>query len=108
MDACSETGFTYQIYWQPESFGKSELWLIIGISSIGTGGPVCMDQLYSTLNDEIAGFSPNAMTIIMIIAGLKMAVRRILWEAGWRMIFTVENHQPVTVINDRILTQSLQ
>lgn len=55
-------------------FGKSELWLIIGISSIGTGGLFAWISYIAPLMTEIAGFSPNAMTIIMIIAGAGMAV----------------------------------
>ncbi|MFT3823018.1 MAG: MFS transporter [Chitinophagaceae bacterium] len=55
-------------------FGKAELWLIIGISAIGTGGLFAWISYIAPLMTKIAGFSPNSMTVIMIIAGVGMAV----------------------------------
>jgi DHA1 family arabinose polymer transporter-like MFS transporter len=55
-------------------FGKAELWLIIGISSIGTGGMFAWISYIAPLMTEVAGFSGNMVTLIMIIAGLGMAV----------------------------------
>ena len=59
-------------------FGKSELWLIIGISAIGTGGLFAWISYIAPLMTEVAGFSPNSMTVIMIIAGVGMAVGNFL------------------------------
>ncbi|CAN5702559.1 MFS transporter [soil metagenome] len=55
-------------------FGKPELWLIIGISAIGTGGLFAWISYIAPLMTEVAGFSSNMITVIMIIAGLGMAV----------------------------------
>jgi DHA1 family arabinose polymer transporter-like MFS transporter len=55
-------------------FGKAEPWLIIGISAIGTGGLFAWISYIAPLMTEVAGFSANAITIIMIVAGLGMAV----------------------------------
>lgn len=54
-------------------FGKPELWLIIGISAIGTGGLFAWISYIAPLMTEVAGFNSNMITVIMIIAGLGMA-----------------------------------
>jgi DHA1 family arabinose polymer transporter-like MFS transporter len=55
-------------------FRKKELWLIIGMSSIGTGGFFAWISYIAPLMTDIAGFSSNSVSIIMIIAGVGMAV----------------------------------
>lgn len=55
-------------------FGKPELWLIIGISAIGTGGLFAWISYIAPLMTEVAGFNSNMITVIMIIAGAGMAV----------------------------------
>ncbi|MEP6845671.1 MAG: MFS transporter [Panacibacter sp.] len=55
-------------------FAKPEPWLIIGISAIGTGGMFAWISYIAPLMTDVAGFSGNMITIIMIIAGLGMAV----------------------------------
>lgn len=55
-------------------FKKPEPWLILAISAIGTGGLFAWISYIAPLMTEVAGFSANAMTPIMIIAGLGMAV----------------------------------
>jgi DHA1 family arabinose polymer transporter-like MFS transporter len=65
----------------PDSF-KSSLkifktinpWLIIGISAIGTGGMFAWISYIAPLMTEVAGFSKNTITLIMITAGLGMAL----------------------------------
>jgi len=59
-------------------FKQPEPWLIISISAIGTGGLFAWISYIAPLMTEIAGFSPNAITPIMIIAGLGMAVGNFL------------------------------
>lgn len=55
-------------------FRKPEPWLILSISAIGTGGLFAWISYIAPMMTEIAGFSANAITPIMIIAGVGMAV----------------------------------
>ncbi|TKK68096.1 MFS transporter [Ilyomonas limi] len=55
-------------------FKKPEPWLIIGISAIGTGGLFTWISYIAPLMTQVAHFSANAVTFIMIVAGLGMAV----------------------------------
>ncbi len=55
-------------------FKKPELWIIIGISAIGTGGLFAWISYIAPLMTEVAGFDSNMITPIMIIAGLGMAI----------------------------------
>lgn len=55
-------------------FRKPEPWLIICISAIGTGGLFAWISYIAPLMTKIAGFSANSITLIMIIAGLGMAL----------------------------------
>jgi MFS transporter, DHA1 family, arabinose polymer utilization protein len=64
------SGFAQSI----SAFKKPEPWLIILISAIGTGGLFAWISYIAPLMTEIAGFSANAITPIMIIAGVGMAV----------------------------------
>lgn len=57
-----------------KAFAKPEPWLIIGISAIGTGGLFAWISYIAPLMTEVAKFSSNMITVIMIIAGLGMAV----------------------------------
>lgn len=56
------------------AFKKPEPWLIILVSAIGTGGLFAWISYIAPLMTEIAGFSANTITPIMIIAGVGMAV----------------------------------
>jgi DHA1 family arabinose polymer transporter-like MFS transporter len=60
------------------AFKKPEPWLIITVSAIGTGGLFAWISYIAPLMTEIAGFSANTITPIMIIAGLGMAVGNFL------------------------------
>jgi len=55
-------------------FKKAELWIIIGISAIGTGGLFAWISYIAPLMTEVAHFGSNMITPIMVIAGLGMAV----------------------------------
>jgi DHA1 family arabinose polymer transporter-like MFS transporter len=55
-------------------FKNVDPWLIIGISAIGTGGMFAWISYIAPLMTEVAGFSNNTITVIMIIAGFGMAV----------------------------------
>ncbi|MBG9374944.1 MFS transporter [Panacibacter sp. DH6] len=70
VKASSENSFKDSV----KVFGKAELWLIIGISAIGTGGLFAWISYIAPLMTEVAGFESNMVTVIMIIAGLGMAV----------------------------------
>ncbi|WP_210463378.1 MFS transporter [Rufibacter roseolus] len=66
----SETSFLKSL----NIFRHKELWYIIGISTIGTGGFFAWISYIAPLMTEVAGFSNNVMTIIMVVAGLGMVV----------------------------------
>lgn len=55
-------------------FKKPELWIIIGISAIGTGGLFAWISYIAPLMTEVAHFDSNMITPIMVIAGVGMAV----------------------------------
>lgn len=55
-------------------FQKADLWLVIGISAIGTGGFFAWISYIAPLMTNVTGFSGNMVTIIMVIIGLGMAV----------------------------------
>jgi DHA1 family arabinose polymer transporter-like MFS transporter len=54
-------------------FRKAELWLVIGISAIGTGGFFAWISYIAPLITHVSGFSGNMVTLIMVIIGLGMA-----------------------------------
>jgi DHA1 family arabinose polymer transporter-like MFS transporter len=54
-------------------FTKPGLWIIVGISAIGTGGMFAWMSYIAPLMTEVAGFKANTITLIMVIAGLGMA-----------------------------------
>jgi DHA1 family arabinose polymer transporter-like MFS transporter len=54
-------------------FSKPGLWIIIGISAIGTGGMFAWISYIAPLMTEVAGFKANSITLIMVVAGLGMA-----------------------------------
>ena len=56
-----------------KAFKKPEPWLIIGISAIGTGGLFTWISYIAPLMTQVAHFPANAVTFIMIVAGLGMA-----------------------------------
>lgn len=66
----SETSFLKSL----NIFKYKELWFIIGISTIGTGGFFAWISYIAPLMTEVAGFNNNVMTIIMVVAGLGMVV----------------------------------
>jgi DHA1 family arabinose polymer transporter-like MFS transporter len=55
-----------------------DIWLIIGISSIGLGGLFAWISYIAPLMIHIAGFSENMITFIMMTAGLGMALGNML------------------------------
>lgn len=65
----SETKFSDSV----KVFKKPELWIIIGISAIGTGGLFAWISYIAPLMTEVAHFSSNMITPIMVIAGIGMA-----------------------------------
>lgn len=56
-----------------KAFKKWEPWIIIGISAIGTGGLFTWISYIAPLMTQVAHFPANAVTFIMIVAGLGMA-----------------------------------
>jgi len=66
----SETKFSDSL----KVFTKPELWIIIGICAIGTGGLFAWISYIAPLMTEVAHFNSNMITPIMVIAGIGMAV----------------------------------
>ncbi|MBT1704499.1 MFS transporter [Chryseosolibacter indicus] len=60
------------------AFKKLEVWLIIGVSTIGTGGLFAWISYIAPLMTEVAHFESNSITFIMIIAGLGMAAGNLI------------------------------
>ncbi len=60
------------------AFAKPEPWLIIGMASIGSGGLFAWISYIAPLMTQVAHFSNNALTIIMIIAGIGMATGNLM------------------------------
>jgi MFS transporter, DHA1 family, arabinose polymer utilization protein len=60
------------------AFKKAEPWIIILISAIGTGGLFAWISYIAPLMTEVARFNANAITPIMIVAGVGMAVGNFL------------------------------
>ena len=54
-------------------FRKADLWMVIGISAIGTGGFFAWISYIAPVMTHVAGFSGSMVTAIMIIIGLGMA-----------------------------------
>lgn len=59
-------------------FKDLEIWLIIGIAAIGTGGLFAWMSYIAPLMTDVALFSENMVTLIMMVAGLGMAIGNLL------------------------------
>jgi DHA1 family arabinose polymer transporter-like MFS transporter len=59
-------------------FKDLEIWLIIGISAIGTGGLFAWISYIAPLMTDVTLFSADMVTFIMMLAGIGMAVGNIL------------------------------
>lgn len=59
-------------------FKKIDIWLIIAISAIGTGGLFAWISYIAPLMTEIAGMRAGNITMIMIISGLGMAAGNLI------------------------------
>lgn len=55
-------------------FRQPDFWLIIAISAIGTGGLFAWISYIAPLMTEVTGIDSNNITLIMIIAGVGMAI----------------------------------
>ncbi|WP_134089721.1 MFS transporter [Olivibacter sp. XZL3] len=55
-------------------FKKTEAWLIIFMISIGTGGLFCWYSYIAPMMTGVAGFSEDAVTYILVLAGVGMMV----------------------------------
>lgn len=70
-------------------FKNVNVWLIIGIATIGTGGLFAWISYIAPLMTEVAHFSSSSITAIMIVAGLGMALGNML---GGRL---ADKHSPL-------------
>lgn len=63
------------------AFTHLEPWLIIGITILGNGGFFAWFSYIVPLFTEVSGFSHNAVTFLMVLAGVGMALGNLL--GGW-------------------------
>jgi len=63
------------------AFTKLEPWMIIAITILGNGGFFAWFSYIVPLFTDVAGFSNNAVTFLMVLAGVGMALGNIL--GGW-------------------------
>ena len=61
-----------------KAFAKPNPWLIIAMASIGSGGLFAWISYIAPLMTQVAHFSSNALTVIMVIAGIGMTVGNIV------------------------------
>lgn len=59
-------------------FKKLDIWLIIGISSIGTGGTFAWLSYIAPFMQDIIGFSPKMVPFIMMSAGFGMIIGNVI------------------------------
>jgi DHA1 family arabinose polymer transporter-like MFS transporter len=59
-------------------FRRPQAWLLVAITSIGTGGLFAWISYISPIMTEVAGFSKNMVPYIMILAGVGMVVGNLL------------------------------
>ena len=64
-----------------QAFTHLEPWMIIGITILGNGGFFAWFSYIVPLFTEVSGFSNNAVTFLMVLAGVGMALGNIL--GGW-------------------------
>lgn len=64
-----------------QAFTHLEPWLIIGITVLGNGGFFAWFSYIVPLFTEVAGFSNNAVTFLMVLAGVGMSLGNLL--GGW-------------------------
>lgn len=82
-------------------FKDVEIWLIIGISAIGTGGLFAWISYIAPLMTDVSLFSADMVTFIMMLAGSGMAVGNIL---GGRL---ADRLSPLMVIGIMLLLMML-
>jgi DHA1 family arabinose polymer transporter-like MFS transporter len=59
-------------------FKRIEIWLIVLITAVGTGGLFCWISFISPLMTEVSGFSPQTVPYIMILVGFGMFVGNVV------------------------------
>lgn len=59
-------------------FKEIDIWLIIGISAIGTGGTFAWLSYIAPYMTDVVGFSPNMITFIMMSAGFGMIIGNVI------------------------------
>jgi DHA1 family arabinose polymer transporter-like MFS transporter len=64
-----------------QAFTHLEPWMIIGITILGNGGFFAWFSYIVPLFTEVAGFSNNAVTFLMVLAGVGMSLGNLL--GGW-------------------------
>jgi DHA1 family arabinose polymer transporter-like MFS transporter len=54
-------------------FRRTDFWMVIGVSAIGTGGFFAWISYIAPVMTHVAGFGGNMVTVIMVVIGLGMA-----------------------------------
>lgn len=65
-----DTGFKGQFRF----LKKPAPWLILGATALGNGGVFCWYSYVNPMLTDVAGFSPDSMTALMVLAGFGMVV----------------------------------
>ena len=73
-------------------FSTPRLWPVIGISAIGTGGLYGWISYIAPLVTRVTGIAPNRVPLVMILAGLGMAVGN--WFGGR----VADRHSPLRAV----------
>lgn len=79
-------------------FKSLNFWLIMGITAIGTGGLFAWISYIAPLMINVAGFSANSITIIMIIIGVGMATGNFI---GGRL---ADRYSPIITVAILLIT----
>ncbi|MGY4536011.1 DHA1 family arabinose polymer transporter-like MFS transporter [Mucilaginibacter sp. UYNi724] len=82
-------------------FGKADLWMVIGISAIGTGGFFAWVSYIAPVMTHVAEFSGSMVTVIMVIIGLGMAAGNFI---GGRL---ADRYSPLVTTGVLLLTMML-
>jgi DHA1 family arabinose polymer transporter-like MFS transporter len=82
-------------------FGKADLWMVIGISAIGTGGFFAWISYIAPVITHVADFSGSMVTVIMVIIGLGMATGNLI---GGRL---ADRFSPLVTTGVLLLTMML-
>ena len=74
VEKLEDTGFKGQF----QIFQRRATWLILGATALGNGGVFCWYSYINPLLTKVAGFSPESITGLMMLAGFGMVVGNLI------------------------------